>query len=187
LELIEKRGGGGGGTSETFGILGRVYKDRWEKALKDNDNKNKLKAAGFLNKAIDSYLKGFESDWRDAYPGINAVTLMEIRNSPDDKRRRKQILPIVRYAAERRMATKKLDYWDYATLLELAVLSKEDNESTTITENISNALAFSPDKWQVESTLRNINIVKKAREKRNEPTTQVERRVIEELENYIKY
>jgi hypothetical protein len=30
LELIEKRGGG---TSETFGILGRVYKDRWEEAL----------------------------------------------------------------------------------------------------------------------------------------------------------
>ncbi len=180
LELIEERGGG---TSETFGILGRVYKDRWEKALKDGNNK--LKATGFLNKAIDSYLKGFESDWRDAYPGINAVTLMDIRNSPDDKRRIKQILPIVRYAAERRMAAKKPDYWDYATLIELAVLDKND-ESTIFTENIANALAFSPDKWQVESTLRTINFVKEARERRNESTTQIERRVIEELENYIK-
>ena len=182
LELIEKRGGG---TSETFGILGRVYKDRWETALKENNNSNnKLEAAGFLNKAIDSYLKGFESDWRDAYPGINAVTLMEIRNSPNDKKRRKQILPIVRYAAERRMATKKPDYWDYATLLELAVLDKDD-KSTIITENMADALAFSPDKWQVESTLRTINFVKEAREKRNESITKIERRVIEELENYI--
>jgi hypothetical protein len=180
LELIEKRGGG---SSETFGILGRVYKDRWEKALKENNNKSK--AAGFLNKAIDSYLKGFESDWRDAYPGINAVTLMDIRNSHDDKRRIKQILPIVRYAAERRMATKKPDYWDYATLLELAILDKND-ESTIFTDNMANALAFSPDKWQVESTLRTINFVKEARESRNEPTTQIEGRVIEELENYIK-
>jgi hypothetical protein len=46
-------------------------------------------------------------------------------------------------------------------------------------------LAFSPDKWQVESTLRTINMVKEARKKRNEPTTQIEGRVIEELENYI--
>jgi hypothetical protein len=182
LELIEERGGG---TSETFGILGRVYKDRWEKALKDGNSNNKLKATGLLNKAIDSYLKGFESDWRDAYPGINAVTLMEIRNTPDYKRRIKQILPIVRYAVERRMASKKPDYWDYATLLELAVLDKNE-ESTTITENIANALAFSPDKWQVESTLRTINMIKEARERRNEPTAQIERRVIEELENYIK-
>jgi hypothetical protein len=179
LELIQKRGGG---SSETFGILGRVYKDRWETALKDGNNK--LKAAGFLNKAIDSYLKGFESDWRDAYPGINAVTLMEIRRDPHDKRRSKQILPIVRYAAERRMVTKKPDYWDYATLLELAVLDKDDESA--ITQNIANALAFSPDKWQVESTLRTINMVKEAREERNESTTQSERRVIEELTNYIK-
>jgi tetratricopeptide (TPR) repeat protein len=179
LELIEKKGGGG--TSETFGILGRIYKDRWEKALKEN---NKLKAAGFLNKAIDSYLKGFESDWRDAYPGINAVTLMEIRRDPSDNKRRKQILPIVRYAAERRMATKKPDYWDYATLIELAILDKDDE--STIIENIANALSFSPDKWQVESTLRTINMVKEARERTNE-SPNIERRVIEELEKYIKY
>ena len=143
-----------------------------------------IKAAGFLNKAIDSYLKGFENDWRDAYPGINAVTLMEMRNPPD-KRRIKQILPIVRYAVERRMAAKKPDYWDYATLIELAVLDKND-KSTIFTENIANALAFSPDKWQVESSLRTINMVKEARKKRNEPTTQIEERVIEQLEGYIK-
>jgi hypothetical protein len=83
------------------------------------------------------------------------------------------------------MAAKKPDYWDYATLIELAVLDKND-ESTIFTENIANALAFSPDKWQVESTLRTINFVKEARERRNESTTQIERRVIEELENYIK-
>lgn len=182
LELIEKRGGG---SSETFGILGRIYKDRWEKALKENNNSNnKLKAAGFLNKAIDSYLKGFESDWRDAYPGINAVTLMEIRRDPHDKRS-KQILPIVRYAVDRRMAAKKPDYWDYATLIELAVLDKDDE--SVITQNIADALAFSPDKWQVESTLRTINMIKEARKRRNESTTQIETRVIEELENYIKY
>src|SRR5215831_9145433 len=92
VELIENKGGG---SSETFGILGRVYKDRWEKELR---NDNKLMASGFLNKAIDTYLKGFESDWRDPYPGINSITLKEIKDPPDE--RRKKILPVVTYAAE---------------------------------------------------------------------------------------
>ncbi len=67
----------------------------------------------------------------------------------------------------------------------MAVLDKDD-EFTTITENIANALAFSPDKWQVESTLRNIKVVKESRKRRNE-SSEIERRVIEELENYVKY
>ncbi|HXH90293.1 MAG TPA: TRAFs-binding domain-containing protein, partial [Thermoanaerobaculia bacterium] len=90
--LIQERGG----SSETYGILGRVYKDRWQKAT------NNFIAKGELNRAIDAYLKGFESDWRDAFPGVNAVTLMEVRNPPDP--RRLDILPIVRYAASRRVS-----------------------------------------------------------------------------------
>lgn len=107
----------------------------------------------FLNKAIDTYLKGFESDWRDPYPGINAVTLMEIRDPPDE--RREKILPVVTYAAERRISTKKVDYWDYPTLIELAVLEKDESR---VIDNIPNALALLPEKWQVVSTLRNITL-----------------------------
>ena len=43
-------------------------------------------ARGLLDKAIDAYLRGFEADWRDAYPGINAVTLMELQDPPDPRR-----------------------------------------------------------------------------------------------------
>ena len=42
-------------------------------------------ARGAIEKAIDAYLKGFEVDWRDAYPGVNALTLMTL-NNPADKR-----------------------------------------------------------------------------------------------------
>ena len=73
-ELLERRGP----STETLGLLGRVYKDRWEKAMKQGD---KFRARGELNKAIDAYLRGFEADWRDAYPGINAVTFMSARTS----------------------------------------------------------------------------------------------------------
>jgi len=80
LKLIEERGP----SSETCGILGRVYKDQWEDASKSG---NALLAAGYLDKAIKMYLQGFQADWRDAYPGINAVTLMELRNPPAERRK----------------------------------------------------------------------------------------------------
>ena len=79
LDLIEKRGP----SSETYGILGRVYKDRWEGAYKRGDE---LLAQALLDQAIDAYLHGFDADLRDAYPGLNAVTLIEIREPPDSSR-----------------------------------------------------------------------------------------------------
>src|SRR5262249_19701566 len=75
VDLIAERGP----SSETYGILGRVYKDRWEAAAKAG---HAFLARGLLDKAIEAYLKGFEADWRDAYPGVNAVTLMELKEPP---------------------------------------------------------------------------------------------------------
>lgn len=87
LGLIQARGP----SSETSAILGRIYKDRWEAAAKAGDN---LTAQGLLNKAIKAYLHGFEADWRDAYPGVNAVTVIELKNPPDP--RRLDLTPVVR-------------------------------------------------------------------------------------------
>ncbi|MFP3869160.1 MAG: TRAFs-binding domain-containing protein [Desulfobacteraceae bacterium] len=129
LDLLERRGPSG----ETYGILGRVYKDRWVAALQAGQD---FLARGLLDKAVDAYLKGFEADWRDAYPGINTVTLMEIRNPPDPGR--EQLLPVVEYAVNRRIAAGKPDYWDYATLLELAVLKKDEDKALAA---LSNGLA----------------------------------------------
>lgn len=75
-DLLERRGP----SSETYGILGRIYKDRWETALQGGDQPL---ANGLLKRAIEAYRKGFETDWRDAYPGVNAVTLMELKAPPD--------------------------------------------------------------------------------------------------------
>lgn len=152
-QLISTRGG----TSETYGLLGRVYKDRWQKAP------NKFVARGHLDKAIDAYMKGFESDWRDAFPGVNAVTLMEIRTPPDP--RRLDILPVVRYAASRRIASGNPDYWDFATLLELAILAKQEPEAM---ENLGKALACVRSKWEPETTLNNLKMISAARKERNE-------------------
>ena len=158
LKLIEERGP----SSETCGILGRVYKDQWEDAT---DSGNAFLANGYLEKAIKMYLQGFQADWRDAYPGINAITLMELGNPPDE--RRKELVPVVRYAVQRKIEKGKPDYWDYATLLELAVL--EGNKETA-SHALGDALASVRAKWEPETTARNVRLIRETRQARGEPT-----------------
>jgi hypothetical protein len=154
LDLIARRGP----SSETYGILGRVYKDRWQEALRQQHT---MLARGLLEKAINAYLRGFEADWRDAFPGINTVTLMELKEPPDPRRER--LLPVVAYAVERRMAAGQPDYWDYATGLELAVLASDEQQAVTA---LSNALAAVREAWEPETTARNLRLIREAREQR---------------------
>lgn len=155
-ELIADRGP----SSETYGILGRVYKDRWEAAKRAGDA---ALARGLLRKAIDTYLAGFESDWRDAYPGINAVTLMELADPPDP--RREKLIPVVRYAVDRRIAAGQPDYWDHATRLELAVLA---SDQAAAEDALGDALATLREGWEAETTARNLRLIREAREARGE-------------------
>lgn len=156
LDLIARRGP----SSETYGILGRVYKDRWEFAVKEG---NAPLARGLLEKAMAAYLSGFEADWRDAYPGVNAVTLMELKDPPDP--RQAKLLPVVAYAVDRRIAQSKPDYWDYATRLELAVLS---NDQAVAEAALSDALANVRESWEAETTARNLRLICEARGRRGE-------------------
>ncbi|HEY0553041.1 MAG TPA: TRAFs-binding domain-containing protein, partial [Thermoanaerobaculia bacterium] len=155
-KLIEERGP----SSETYGLLGRVYKDRWDAARKAGET---LKARGVLEKAVEAYRKGFEADWRDAYPGVNTVSLMEIKEPPDP--RREEILPVVRYAVERKIAAGQPDYWDFATRLELAVLARDEAKAT---EALSDALANIREPWEPRATLNNLRLIREAREHRGE-------------------
>jgi hypothetical protein len=149
-----------GASSETNGILGRVYKDLWKKNVEAEQTRM---ADGFLQKAIESYLQGFEADWRDAYPGVNAVTLMEMTEPVD--RRQKDLLPVVRYAVERRLVAKHPDYWDFATLLELNVLLRDQIQAS---KSLSKALTEIREPWEPKTTANNINMIRKIRELRGE-------------------
>jgi hypothetical protein len=179
LSLIEKKGP----SSETYGILGRVYKDRWEKVYKteeetEEDTEFHVSEA-YLDQAIDAYLKGFESDSRDTYPGINAVTLMEIKREPDS--RRIDLIPVVKYSVQRKIAMGKSDYWDYATLLELAILAKDKEASFNF---LAKALTHLREEWEGETTLRNLRNIREAREKRNE-LLQWTKKIEESIEKQI--
>ena len=160
--LIDERGP----SSETYGLLGRVYKDRWDAAKKADD----LAAPAWAEKAINAYLKGFEADWRDAYPGINAVTLMALTD-PEDERIAK-LAPVVRYAVERKIARGAPDYWDFATLVELAVIAGDMKEAKKL---LPQALVHLTEGWNAETTARNLEPHPRGLARRREGRRQAQR------------
>lgn len=72
---------------------------------------------------------------------------------------------MVRYAVERRIATGKPDYWDYATRLELAVLAKDEEKAIAA---LGDSLASVREVWEPETTAHNLRLIQEARERRQE-------------------
>jgi hypothetical protein len=135
--------------SETCGILGRIYKDRYFELRAEFP----VLARGFLDRAIQMYRQGFEADWRDAYPGINLATLLFLRDPEDAELN--EVVALVRYANRRRLASSS-DYWDYAVLLELSVLDGDEGAAMSA---LPGCLTNSRETWELVSTARNIRLV----------------------------
>jgi hypothetical protein len=94
---------------------------------------------------------------------------MEMLNPPDARQAR--ILPVVRYAAAQK-ANKDPDYWDYATLLELAVLGRDQDDADN---QLAEALAVARAGWEVESTARNLRLMRETRTARGEEAGWIKR------------
>jgi len=163
IRVLEKVMEENGPSSETYGILGRVYKDMFDEALEKG---NEFLAESMLDQAMETYLKGFEADWRDAYPGINAVTLLALKG---EEAQIKKLVPVVEYAVLRKMASKQPDYWDYATLLELAVI---ENDETKAKNQLKKALACPIEgAWMFDTTLKNLRLINTYRNKRKKDSS----------------
>ena len=72
---------------------------------------------------------------------------------------------VVAHAVDRRIASGKPDYWDRATILELAILAKEETKAFSA---VATALAVVREVWEPETTARNLRLIREARAKRAE-------------------
>jgi hypothetical protein len=152
-------------SSETYGLLGRVQKDRWIAA------NSAAQRRGLLREAINAYVAGFEADIRDPYPGVNAVTLMAVAEPPDP--RLAGLLPIVRYAVDLRLAARgrEPDYWDHASDLGVAVLERDRERAE---HALSCCLAAARDSFELTTTADGLELVRVAAERSNEDVAWIE-------------
>jgi len=149
IEVLENLIKRNGPSSETLGILARIYKDRYVYHKKNNET---LQAISSLDKAIETYLLGFETDTRDYFPGVNAVTLMNIKGDE----RVHNLAPAVLYATESKIKTKTPDYWDYATVIELTVISNDTKRALEYLGKVM-TLPFNP--FERKSTIGNLKLI----------------------------
>lgn len=156
IELLRQLVDEYGPSPETNGILGRVYKDIWQEAT-DRGETGKAEAA--LNAAIKEYDEGFDADPRDAYPGINLLTLLLRRGRGADYERVAGLRPVVLFALARRGAPDSGDYWDVASVLELAVMGGDQVLAERALGRID---LIGPQDWERETTARNLRILAEA-------------------------
>ncbi len=163
LKKLEKEGKA---SSESYGIWGRIYKDKFDRAYKSG---NVGEAKSYLKRASIYYQKGFESDPRDAYPGVNYVTCLELLGEREKSLR---LVPAVEYAVIAKMKRKEPDYWDYATLLELAVI---ENKFSSAEDFFYEAKPLAIEEWMFATTKENLSKILSFRKERNEATVDLEK------------
>ncbi len=167
IEILQKLAKQSGGDPETLGLLGRVHKDRYRE-LKD---RKPLQAAGALDSAIEAYTKGFESDPRDYYPGVNAITLLVEKGDPDSLKEASRLAPLVSFAVARRGGISSSDYWDLATVLELSAIS---GDWPMANRALVKVLDAGRDSWRIQTTLGNLTMLKNARERAGHPVPELD-------------
>jgi tetratricopeptide (TPR) repeat protein len=165
--ILEKLVKEKGADPETLGILGRVHKDRYAELNKAGD----LMASAALDDAIEAYTKGFESDPRDYYPGVNAVNLLIQKGDADALKEAARLVPMVSFAVARRGGASSTDYWDLATVLELSSIG---GDWTLATRVLPKALAAGKASWMIETTMKNLNLLKAAREREGQAPPQID-------------
>jgi len=172
-ELLKKRGA----SAETYGILGRVYKDQY----KETKQANKTIATGYLEAAIDAYTKGFKCEPMDYYPGVNAITLLLQKGDQHSIETAEKLTPLVAFAVARRGGAASSDYWDLATALELAVIGRDETMATNVLPKL---LINAEASWMVKTTADNLDLIKDLRKKREDINTLND--IIGELRNREK-
>jgi len=148
-EVIEQYGP----SPESCGILGRIYKDKYEDYLEENE----FVANANLKKAINVYERGFKADPRDFYPGINAATLAFLNGEMEKV---KELVPLVSFAVTRRGGLNSKNYWEVATVLELSILNEDWIFAQKALENL---LVMDSPPWTYESTYNNLIKIKNKR------------------------
>jgi tetratricopeptide (TPR) repeat protein len=162
-ELLKNRGA----DSETLGIKGRIHKDIYKEAAQAK----RITAIAALDDAISAYTKGFEADPRDYYPGVNAISLLIQKGDAEALKEVERLLPLVNFAVARRGGASSSDYWDLATVLELACIGEDWATANRVLPRVILAANTS---FKTATTLSNLRLLKQAREQARHEVIQLD-------------
>jgi hypothetical protein len=103
------------------------------------------------------------------------VLLYRITQLLGEKEKALRLVPTVEYVVNSKMERKKPkkpDYWDYATLLELAII---ENRFSIAERFFYKSKPFANESWMFGTTKENLNKILNFRKQRNEDTAELEK------------
>lgn len=153
IEILQRLEREHGESAETLGLLGRIYKDRYTEAKSAG---KQIRADGWLDHAIAAYTRGFEVEPIDFYPGINAINLLVQKGDPESAAEADRLAPLVTFAAVRRGGAESNDYWTLATVLELAVINRDDRLAARVLPRV---VTTADEAWMLDTTANNLRMV----------------------------
>jgi tetratricopeptide (TPR) repeat protein len=167
LKLLDDPLKNRGADSETFGIKGRIHKDIYKEAAQAK----KITAIAALDDAISAYIKGFEADPRDYYPGVNAINLLINKGDEQALKEVEHLVPLVSFAVARHGGASSSDYWDLATVVELACIGED---WATANRVLPKAIVAVTHSFKTATTIGNLRLLKQAREREGRQVTELD-------------
>lgn len=113
-----------GGDAETFGIIGRIHKERWKGIMDPAD----------LKDATRYYRRAFDLQPTDFYTGFNAASLLFLQNDAMADAELAVLLPRVKDALQPHLITDDADYWALSTAIEVAVIERNWSDAQQFVE-----------------------------------------------------
>ena len=95
--------------------------------------------------------------------------------------RKDKLLPIVEYALKQKMK-QSCDYWDYATLLELSIISENEEEANKVLFNVIDNIR---EPFEPKTTANNIRMLLEKKQQRKSKDFSWISEIIEKLQNNI--
>jgi tetratricopeptide (TPR) repeat protein len=152
IKLMEQLVAETGGDGETFGILGLIYKQRYEQA---KSRSSTAEAIENLQRSLQYYRQGFEKNPKDYYLGINIVTLLLQRNDDAGQAEINAFVPRVRAALQEKGETSPLDFWEISVTLQLAAVT---GDWAAAEQAARLAASQRPSAWVLDTTQRQLRL-----------------------------
>ena len=161
---------------DAMAYLARIYKDLWKgKWIHIEDPEARIQeaydASHFLQKSIESYLRGYRLNQNDYYPGINAFTLSVILDhlaqrlgpsgDPEEEAYRQQLPSLkgaVQFCLDCKTKLNPKDVWAAGSLGDLAVCTAQDPRQVAIAYKKA-LTALWQNKFALESILDQLSML----------------------------
>jgi hypothetical protein len=141
----------GSENGETYGLLARIYKDRYYAALENEASVEE--AQNLLTQCIDLYRSAFAADTNNYYPAISLTNLLMERGTPSALVEAQDVSRFISFSLAHIVSAGRDDVWVHASALFVAaMLGRWDHAESSL----QNFLLHVDAPWMVTTTRQDL-------------------------------